>query len=135
MPTSTATCRAQGPFLNDRETLVQAVTEHGGGLLGDDAASHRRGLHRAGQPRLRAVRHAPRPRDAAGQVAGETAVTGLLRISEPQGGFLRSNDPAGDRWYSRDVDAIAAAAGSGRSRPISSMRTPRPIRAAIRSAG
>ena len=38
-------------------------------------------------------------------------VTGLLRLSEPGGGFLRNNDPAADRWYSRDVAAIAAARG------------------------
>ncbi|HYD60282.1 MAG TPA: SURF1 family protein [Noviherbaspirillum sp.] len=38
-------------------------------------------------------------------------VTGLLRISEPAGGFLRKNDPAANRWYSRDVQAIAAARG------------------------
>ncbi|MDO9421104.1 MAG: SURF1 family protein [Herminiimonas sp.] len=36
-------------------------------------------------------------------------VTGLLRINEPGGGFLRSNDPVGDRWYSRDVQALAQA--------------------------
>jgi surfeit locus 1 family protein len=30
-------------------------------------------------------------------------VTGLLRLSEPRGGFLRRNDPAAGRWYSRDV--------------------------------
>lgn len=36
-------------------------------------------------------------------------VTGLLRITEPKGGFLRTNDAAGDHWYSRDVAAIAAA--------------------------
>ncbi len=29
-------------------------------------------------------------------------------MTEPQGRFLRSNDPAQDRWYSRDVAAIAA---------------------------
>ncbi len=40
-----------------------------------------------------------------------SAVTGLLRISEPGGGFLRKNDPAADRWFSRDVDAIAQARG------------------------
>ncbi|UYY78037.1 SURF1 family protein [Sphingomonas sp. R1] len=38
----------------------------------------------------------------------DTAVTvsGLLRLSEPKGGFLRANDPAADRWYSRDVAAM-----------------------------
>jgi surfeit locus 1 family protein len=38
-------------------------------------------------------------------------VSGLLRLSEPGGAFLRRNDPAAGRWYSRDVAAIAAAQG------------------------
>jgi surfeit locus 1 family protein len=38
-------------------------------------------------------------------------LTGLLRVTEPRGAFLRHNDPAADRWYSRDVAAIAAARG------------------------
>ena len=38
-------------------------------------------------------------------------MTGLVRLSEPGGGFLRSNDPANDRWYSRDVAAIGSARG------------------------
>lgn len=42
---------------------------------------------------------------------GRAEVTGLLRLSEPGGGFLRRNDPAGGRWYSRDVEAIASALG------------------------
>jgi surfeit locus 1 family protein len=33
-------------------------------------------------------------------------VTGLLRMSEPGGGFLRPNEVGRDRWYSRDVAAI-----------------------------
>ena len=36
-------------------------------------------------------------------------IVGLLRLAEPEGGFLRSNDPAGDRWYSRDIAALAQA--------------------------
>ena len=32
-------------------------------------------------------------------------------MSEPGGGFLRDNRPAQDRWYSRDVAAIAQARG------------------------
>ena len=38
-------------------------------------------------------------------------LTGLLRIAEPKGGFLRDNDPMGNRWYSRDVAALTAARG------------------------
>ena len=44
-------------------------------------------------------------------------VTGLLRISEPGGGFLRQNDPANQRWYSRDVAGIAVAQGLQRVAP------------------
>ena len=43
--------------------------------------------------------------------AGEVTVTGLLRPSEPGGGFLRRNRPRAGQWYSRDVAAIAAAKG------------------------
>lgn len=55
-------------------------------------------------------RRAPDSR-AAGQIEGETTVQGLLRITEPRGGFLRANDPAADSWRSRDVAAIAAKRG------------------------
>lgn len=43
------------------------------------------------------------------QPAWPLDITGLLRMSEPGGGFLRENDAANERWYSRDVGAIAAA--------------------------
>jgi surfeit locus 1 family protein len=38
-------------------------------------------------------------------------VTGLLRLTEPGGAFLLSIDAAANRWYSRDVAAIAAVQG------------------------
>lgn len=41
--------------------------------------------------------------------SGEVGLTGLLRASEPGGGFLRRNQPQKNLWYSRDVAAIAAA--------------------------
>ena len=41
----------------------------------------------------------------------QVAVTGLLRIAEPKSGFLRDNDPVNNRWYAREVGAIAAARG------------------------
>ncbi|MGN6313667.1 MAG: SURF1 family protein [Rhodanobacteraceae bacterium] len=40
---------------------------------------------------------------------GEVTLTGLLRLTEPRGGFLRHNQPEKNLWYSRDVAAIAAA--------------------------
>jgi len=51
------------------------------------------------------------PPDMRGQVPpGRTLAPtpALLRISEPVGSFLQKNDPAQERWYSRDVAAIAA---------------------------
>ncbi len=42
---------------------------------------------------------------------GEVTVTGLLRLSHPGGGVLRDNVPAENRWYSRDVQAMAARQG------------------------
>jgi surfeit locus 1 family protein len=42
---------------------------------------------------------------------GEVTLTGLLRFSDPGGGFLRPNRPQAGKWYSRDVAAIATARG------------------------
>ncbi|MEM8513564.1 surfeit locus 1 family protein [Massilia sp. MP_M2] len=49
--------------------------------------------------------------DACAAAGEAVKLTGLLRISEPKGGFLRDNDPTGNRWYSRDVAALTAARG------------------------
>lgn len=107
----------QGRFLDGSQTLVQAVTERGGGywvltpLVTDDGFTVlvNRGFVSDG---------ARRSAGAPGtQPAGAVRVTGLLRISEPKGGFLRSNDPAAGRWYSRDVAAIAAARGLDNAAP------------------
>jgi surfeit locus 1 family protein len=60
-----------------------------------------------------------RAAEASGNTApkGPVTVTGLLRITEPKGGFLRHNDPAAQRWYSRDVDAIAAQLNLAQAAP------------------
>ncbi len=39
------------------------------------------------------------------------SVIGLLRLTQPGGGFLRANRPQENRWYSRDVVQIAARQG------------------------
>ena len=51
-----------------------------------------------------------------------------MRASEPGGAFLRSNDPAADRWFSRDVAAIARARALGPIVPffIDADSTPNP---------
>jgi surfeit locus 1 family protein len=107
-----------GRFLHNRETLVRAVTEEGGGywvltpLVTADGATIL--INRGFVP--------PEQRDLAtrpdGAPEGPVVVTGLLRMTEPKGGFLRSNDPLHERWYSRDVAAIAEARGLGEAAPF-----------------
>lgn len=97
--------RATGGFLHDRETLVQAVTDLGSGFWVMTPLRTDRGF-----TLLVNRGFAPGARRAA-RVEGPVTVTGLLRLTEPEGGFLRRNDPAADRWYSRDVQAIARARG------------------------
>jgi surfeit locus 1 family protein len=101
--------QATGAFLYDREVLVQATTRLGPGfwvmtplrMAEDTTILVNRGFV-PGEQRDRASR-------AAAEQKSEAAVSGLLRLTEPGGGFLRSNDPAANRWYSRDVSAIAMA--------------------------
>ena len=38
-------------------------------------------------------------------------LTGLLRVSETHGGFLRANDPKLQQWTSRDIASMAASRG------------------------
>ena len=108
--------RLAGAYLHDRATRVQAVTDLGGGywlmtpLRTVDGAIVlvNRGFIPAGKAAA-AANADPAP--------GAAEVTGLLRMSQPGGGFLRNNDAAAGRWYSRDVEAIAAARGLGSVAP------------------
>jgi surfeit locus 1 family protein len=103
---------AIGLFQHDKTVLVQAVTERGAGFwvltpmrLADEASVL---INRGFVP---SDRSDPAARLAGEIAAGSVTVTGLLRITEPDGGFLRANDPANDRWFSRDVAAIAVSKG------------------------
>jgi surfeit locus 1 family protein len=117
-----------GTFLNDRETLTQAVTERGGGYWVLTPLRRQDGtLVLVNRGFVPTEQRDPATR-RAGEIAGETTVVGLLRLSEPRGTLLRSNDPAGDRWFSRDVPAIAAARGLSDVAPyfIDADNTPNP---------
>jgi surfeit locus 1 family protein len=109
--------RVAGVFANDRETLVQAVTEKGPGFWVltpfKTDAGYEVLVNRGFVPPEFKDR-ASRP---AGLARGRTTVTGLLRMTEPHGGFLRANQPAAGRWYSRDVAAIARARGLSQVAP------------------
>lgn len=120
--------RTRGHFRNDRETLVQAVTDLGAGFWVLTPLERADGttilVNRGFVP---GDRRDPTAR-ADGQVDGEAGVTGLLRLTEPGGAFLRSNAPEAGRWYSRDVAGIAAARGLGPVAPyfIDADATPNP---------
>lgn len=109
--------RAQGVFLNRRETLIQAVTERGGGFWVITPLATSVGTVLVNRGFVPPERRDPASR-RAGQVEDPVVVTGLLRMSEPGGGFLRDNDPAHGRWYSRDVAQIARARRVGRVAPF-----------------
>lgn len=104
--------RVTGVFDHRRATLVQAVTERGPGFWLMTPLRTAWGwtvlINRGFVPDSQAT--ISRPEDAV-------TMTGLLRLNEPGGGFLRANDPAANRWYSRDVQAIARARGLVRVAP------------------
>lgn len=93
-----------GRFIPIPEVRAQAVTALGAGhwsmaafrTEGGDIVLVNRGF-------------VPLDAEPAPPPAGRVTVIGLLRTTEPVGGFLRRNDPAAGRWYSRDVAAIARA--------------------------
>jgi surfeit locus 1 family protein len=103
--------RFTGRWLIDRDTYVQATTVHGPGfwllrplaLVDETVVIVNRGFVRSRQTM------ADEP--TAGGGDEPVTVEGLLRPSEPGGGFPRRNVPAEDRWFSRDIPAIVRARG------------------------
>jgi surfeit locus 1 family protein len=104
--------QVSGAFLHDRSTLVFASTELGTGYwvltplrtADNTLILVNRGFVTPKQARTMASRerHSVQAQQAF-------QFSGLLRLSEPGGGYLRRNDALAGRWYSRDVQAIAQA--------------------------
>jgi len=104
--------RLTGRFMAGHDVRVQAVTAIGSGFwllsplqLADGSVVL---VNRGFVP--------PQWTPASSRTPGVDAdalvtVTGLLRLTEPGGGFLRANDAAAERWFSRDVAAVAQARG------------------------
>lgn len=115
-----------GHFLHEFSTPVQAVSALGAGFWlvtplctpdGSIVLVNRGFIHAADN---RGGRYPARRAggDPCPNLSGPAhKLTGLLRIAEPGGGFLRENDPATNRWFSRDVAGIAAARGLTRVAP------------------
>ena len=114
---------AQGQWLEGRSVLTQAVSDLGAGfwlmtpLQQADGTQLlvNRGFVPASERKAFAQQIAAASPDASGET---TTVTGLLRFSEPKGGFMRENAPEQDRWHSRDVAAIAQAKGLAHPAPF-----------------
>ena len=95
----------QGRYLPGDDILVKAVTARGSGFwvmsAFETAEGWRLFINRGFVPDDRKS-PADRPRPD-----GEQDVTGLLRLTQPGGAFLRDNDPVDGRWFSRDTLAMA----------------------------
>jgi surfeit locus 1 family protein len=111
--------RATGRLLHDKETLVHGLAP------GDMPGRALQGYYvvtplRLDDGRTVLVNRGFVPtelkdpgRRAAGQVEGETTVTGMLRQSEARAMFVPAPNPATGEWFNRDVPGIAAAKGLG----------------------
>ena len=101
--------QAEGVLRHDLQTLVQAATELGSGywvmtpLAQADGSliMVNRGFVLPGWRKRAPDTGSSEP----------VKVEGLLRMGEGPGGFLRENDAQADRWYSRDLPAIATRRG------------------------
>lgn len=103
--------RLDGTLLNNDEAQVYGVTDLGPGfwvltpLKASDGTITM--INRGFVP---TDKRDPKTRPE-GQITTPVTITGLLRLNEPKGTLLRSNVPTEERWYSRDVTAIAATRG------------------------
>ncbi|WP_423709930.1 SURF1 family protein [Undibacterium sp. WLX3042] len=100
--------QVSGQLLSEQTSYVQASTVLGSGYWMLTPLRQSDGsivlINRGFVPAQNKTTSAAQPQL---QTKQEVSVTGLLRMPEPGGGFLRKNDAAADRWYSRDVAAIA----------------------------
>ena len=107
--------------------MVEALTERGPGFWVVTPLRTARGVILVNRGFVPPERRLPATRLQA-RTAGMVTVTGLLRLSEPEGRVLRANRPGEDRWYSRDVAAIARRRALGPVAPyfIDADATPSP---------
>lgn len=102
--------QAQGIWLDKQSVLSKALTEDGSGFwlmtplqLADGSQIL---INRGFTPEK--MRNEWLKQLAEARPSTETVtVIGLMRMSEPGGGFLRKNDASNSQWYSRDVAAMA----------------------------
>jgi len=115
-----------GSYLYELTTPVQALTEQGSGywlltpmctIDGQIIIVNRGFIPATLGERTRYNGQKAGAEPCAG-AARPATITGLLRIGETGGAFQRNNDPAGNRWFVRDIRAIAAARGVPQAAPF-----------------
>ncbi|KJF75411.1 SURF1 family protein [Agrobacterium arsenijevicii] len=120
--------KLSGTFLNDRQVQVYTVSDLGPGywvmtpLRRDDGSSII--VNRGFVP---SDKRDPSSRQE-GDLAGRVEIVGLMRTPETGGLFLRTNDPANGRWYSRNIPQISQASGLSNVAPfyVDADATPNP---------
>jgi len=100
-----------GVYQHQQETLVQALTSHGSGYWVITPLQTQAGFNVLVNRGFVDPEHREPDARPEGRSTAEIQLTGLLRLSEPEGRFLRPNEPQADRWFSRDVAAIAKQRG------------------------
>lgn len=110
----------QGMWLDKQSVLTKALTEIGAGfwlLTPLQVADGSQILVNRGFTEEKNRTEWLKQISEAGPSGEAVTVIGLMRMSEPAGGFLRKNDPSNSQWFSRDVQAIALAQGLSHAAP------------------
>lgn len=102
----------EGTFLETPAVLVKAVTEIGPGRWVMVPVQTDQGILWINRGYVHAA--VGEPSDWS---APTSPITGLLRPSVEGGTLLEKNDPDGERWVSRDTQAMSAARGLGQTLP------------------
>ncbi|OJF96388.1 SURF1 family protein [Pararhizobium antarcticum] len=98
----------RGHFMPSADSLVKAVTVRGSGFWVMSPFETKEGWRLFINRGFVTADHTP------GDLArpeGQLDISGLLRLTQPNGAFLRSNDPKAGRWFSRDTAAMAQLLG------------------------
>ncbi|MDH4394160.1 MAG: SURF1 family protein [Limnobacter sp.] len=119
-----------GRFLEEQTLYTLAVTKLGSGFWmltpmrttqGFDVWVNRGFVPTRPRETVNDSNHESANKSAGEAISNPTShplnVVGLLRLSEPEGGFLRANKPEEGRWYSRDVLAMSASRGLTQTAP------------------
>ncbi|RGE46880.1 SURF1 family protein [Comamonas testosteroni] len=112
--------QTQGIWLDRQSVLSKALTEDGSGFwvmtplqLADGSQIW---VNRGFTPEKMRSEWLKQIGEASPSTETVTVI-GLMRMSEPGGGFLRKNDGASGQWYSRDVTAMAQSMGLTQAAP------------------